>query len=194
MRTYQIRPLTAVALCAVLLFSTTAFKCGDGSKTPEQEKAEFTAYAKDIRASVVAASPLILQLKPQLADRWNRAVSISGEMISAVEHSDKTTAAALVVELVPIFTAVIDEFTDNQKVLIALALGNIALQFFANHYLNEVTDTAPSRSAAAGNVKRAKVAAFASRKKWRCRNSINGQFAAMEYCVGHPETSQVITQ
>lgn len=186
----SIRTSTALALSAVLLLTCTAFDCE--KKTPEEQKAQFIAYAKDIRNSVIAASPLIAKLKPQLVPAWNRAIDISGQMISAVEHSDKVTVSALLVELVPIFTDVIDQFTDNQNVLIALALGNIALSFFVNHYLSE--------SASSGGPKRAstrgenKVVEFARRPRWKCRDAVHGVYRKMEFCVAHPSSSTVETR
>lgn len=188
----NIRTSTALGLIAVLLLATTAFDCD--KKNPEEAKQQFIAYAKDIRNSVVAAAPLINKLKPEFTAQWNRAIDISGQMISAVGHSQKDTVAALVVELVPIFTNVIDQFTDNQNVLIALALGNVALSFFANHYLDSVVSGSPGRPSAAGNTAKARVAAYAARKKWRCRNAVNGRYAPMEYCVSHPSSSTVETR
>lgn len=194
-----LRPMTSVLLSAVLVFSLTAFKCG-GDKTPEQQKAEFIAYAKDIRDGFVAAGPFIIKLKPGLESQYNMGTSIAGKLISAVEQSNSTEAADLVTELVPIFTEIVDEFTDNTKILATLALANIGLAFFANHYKSATASASARGPVAQSSQKQARAIAFANRKPWKCRASgpvdryKAGQYIPMTLCTQFPDNTQVETR
>ncbi len=185
----SIRPITAILLSAVLLMSTMAFKCGDGTKTPEQEKQEFIAYAQDIVGAFTDARSLVVSLNPGLAGRYDIATQIARDLLAATQNSNETEAARLVVALVPAFTSIAGEFTGNTKILAILALGQIGLRFYANHYMNAVR-TGGGQGASAGN---SRVRAFARAKNWRCRSSQNGRFQKMEFCRAHPDVSQVET-
>lgn len=185
----SIRPLTALLLCSALLLTTTGFDSCERKGTPDEQKAEFISYAKDIHQAFVAAGPLIAQLKPNLKSKWDKGTVIAGHIITAVEATNETEVSKLLVELIPIFTEVAAEFTDNTKVLVVLLLADIGLRFFANHY--KVTSEVSGRSASAGG---ARVRAFANRPKWRCRSAASGRFVKMDFCRAFPDKSVVETQ
>lgn len=189
----SIKKLTATLLLASLVVATAGWQGGCGDKTPDQKKAEFVAYAKDINTAFISAGPLIAQLKPELKPKWDKGTRIAGQVLVAVEAVNETEVTRLIIELIPIFTEVAAEFTDNTRVLVILALADIGLRVFANHYRPD-SSVSSGRPSAAGNVTAAKMRAFKNRPKWRCRDSVSGQFKKMDYCRQFPERSQVETR
>lgn len=191
---FYLRPLTSMLLSAALLFTLTATKCGE-NKTPEEEKAEFIGYAKQVRDGLVKAGPFILKFKPALESKYNSAVSIANQLVTAVEASNSTEVADLLVEMIPVFDDIVGQFTDNTTVLTILFVVDGALRFFANRYKTELASAPVARrSTAQGNKARSRVLQFASRKAWRCRNSQTGRFEKMEFCESHPDITQVETR
>lgn len=119
----------AVGLGAVVVTQTAC---------PKEDKDRNVAFAKDLSGALKLAAPIIAQKKPQLAAKMTQAINAADRLIDAIDRSDKTTAASLINEILPIFTEVAREFTNDTNILLALALGQIALNFFVNHYLKTV--------------------------------------------------------
>src|SRR3954467_69526 len=123
----RIRIPIGLALVTCLMLITTA--------CPKTEKDRNVAFARDLVGGMEAAGPIIATKSAELAQRWTTATTSARQLINAIDSSDATTAATLVRDILPVFSEVVRQFGDNQNLQIALALGQIALNFFVNHYL-----------------------------------------------------------
>lgn len=102
--------------------------------------------------------------------------------------ADDGTALGHVEQCITLLTAVANDakvIKDRVKRTLALAILGIA-----NRYLHNLADQLPkgittASARAVGN--------FAKQKKWRCRDSVSGQFRKMEYCKANPATTTVET-
>ena len=147
----RIKPLTAIALCALLIFTTTAADCEKtGDKTPAEQKAEFLSYAKDINQAFISFGPIIAAHKPEWKSKWDTATSISAQVIKAVEASNETEVVRLIAELIPIVNETVAQFTDNTTALIILAAADIGLHLLVNHYNPSESSGRPSAAARRG--------------------------------------------
>lgn len=109
---------------------------------PKSEKDRNLAFARDISGSFRAVSSLILLSHPALAEKLQRAADRADHLISAIEASNGTEIAAIVRDILPVFTDIAKQFRGSQNVLLALALGQIALNFFVNHFLSTASQRA----------------------------------------------------
>lgn len=126
------RKLTVLTTIACLILCTAGFdSCG------KNDKEQAISFARDLAGAIRVAAPIVAQKSPQLAQRMNQAANSADKIVTAIEASNTTEVATLVRDILPVFTEVAREFSNNQNVLIGLALGQIALNFFVNHYVKE---------------------------------------------------------
>lgn len=124
-----IKQISALFALFCLLIVTTA--------CPKSEKDKGVAFARDLVGAMEAAAPIIAQKSAELAAKWTTATNSARQLINAIDASDSVTAAALVRDILPVFTEVVRQFSNDQNLLIALALGQIALNYFINHFTSK---------------------------------------------------------
>lgn len=128
--------------------------------------------------------------------RLQEAITLSDRLIVALETGGTgSDPVALVSALISTFNALVSEDVlkiQNPQtktiILVSLAIANIALREIANALAEEAPPTA--RSSRDANV----IESFRASPKWRCRDSVSGQFRKMDYCKANPSTSTVETQ
>lgn len=162
----RIKPLTALLLCALLVFTTAGFDACD--EKPSKEK--FLAYAKDINHAFITFGPIIAQDRPALKAKWDIGTGITERVIAAVEASDKTEVVALIADLIPLVNEVAAEFTNNRTALIILAGADIGLHFFVNHYSRDEVAKASSKkgSSRVATSDPMVIEEFRQRRAWGC--------------------------
>lgn len=138
MKTYRLlagqtplrRLTTLTAICSLLL-ATAAFvpQCN------QSEKDRNIAFAKDVSGAFRTAADIVAKDHPDAAAKMRQGADLSDKLILALQGTDANSIAAIVRDILPIFTDVAKEFSNNRNVLLALALGQIGLNFFVNHYL-----------------------------------------------------------
>lgn len=157
----NIRSLTAITLCALLVFTTAGFQGCDS----KPDKAQFLAYAKDINNAFVQFGPIIAQDKPSLKAKWDIGTGITEKVIAAVEASNKTEVIGLIADLIPLVNEVAAEFTNNRTALIILAGANIGLHAFVNHYKPDKVSSGSKRAAQSDPLV---IEEFRSKPAWGC--------------------------
>ena len=148
-------------------------------------KGQMVAAAKDVASALHDAQPFITQLVPGKAARFAQAVGEAEKLVTAIEASDKTTAASLIADIFPAIDEVASDLGANTKVLAILAIANISLHFLVNHLPQS------KMLAVAGGATYAKLAAFKQRPVWRCRDASSGRFLKMEQCRLRPAMTVV---
>lgn len=142
----QIKFTTALLLVAALSFVSFGFKgCS------QSEKDQNVAFARDIAGAFSAGCPVVSKIKPSLGARCTQGAAISARLIDAFAASNQTEIAALVGELLPAFSDVVDGFSNNENVLGYFALGQIGLNFFVNHFLSAQTPRSMRRAGSAAS-------------------------------------------
>lgn len=121
--------LVFVAISSLLLGVTFTTGC------PKKEIDKNVAFAQDLVGSFEAASPLIHSKSEAAGKRWDEGTSIARKILTAAQASDSTRFAGLLKDLLPIFTDTVKQFSNDQNILLALALAQIALNFYTNHYM-----------------------------------------------------------
>jgi len=159
MRTLK-RLFIPLLLTATLCFVSLGFACS------KSEKDQNVAFAKDVVNSLTDARPLIVQLRPQIAVRYDQAINSARRLVTAIENSNQTEAIGLLADLIPIVSDVAAQFTDNTKVLAILALANIGLHFLVNH-IHTAAGVATARSAA-DSAAREVIFEFDAQPVWGC--------------------------
>lgn len=161
-------PVATVFLLSVLLITSgAAGSCGKTStgtpETPEQTKARLLSYARDVVTSFQAITPIVTHDHPELAAQLARGLSNALQLITAISNSDQTQATALLADIFPTFSTIADTYTNNGTVLALLAIGDIALHFFADHFV------APVSKAARANPVTAAILDFKARPQFGCQ-------------------------
>jgi hypothetical protein len=126
----KFRTALVLSTIACMILCTAGF-----DSCSKDKKQQGIAFARDLAGSIRVAAPIVAQKNPELARRMEQAANSADRIVTAIEASNSTEIAALVRDILPIFTEVARQFSDNQNVLIGLALGQIALNFFVNHYV-----------------------------------------------------------
>jgi len=127
---------TSIVLSAVLLLSTVAATCS---------KQSLVSNANDVLTALTAARPLINQLLPRSGVKFDQAITIATKLKDAVAASQTTEAVALLSQLIPTFSSIVNEdinqLTASQKttILASLAIADIGLHYLASH----IRDNAP---------------------------------------------------
>jgi hypothetical protein len=158
MRTLK-RLFIPLLLTATLCFVSLGFACS------KSEKDQNVAFARDVVNSLNDARPLIVQLRPQIAARYDQAINSAGRLVTAIENSNQTEAIGLLTDLIPVVSDVAAQFTNNTKVLTVLALANIGLHFLVNHIHTAEGAATARRSASAS---RDVVFEFDAQPVWGC--------------------------
>jgi hypothetical protein len=130
------------------------------------------AYAADIADAFRESAPLITQLAPDFAERFNKGVAISAGIIVAVKASQANTVITLLRDLVPIAEQTFARFSSNTQVLTVFALADIGIHFLINHFtgaggaliIAEGAREDPARAQAAPVVQR-----YQKRVIWGCQ-------------------------
>jgi hypothetical protein len=118
-----------VALSLVLM-STAGFK-----GCPKTEKDRNVAFARDLVGAFEMVGPIIAKKKPSLEAKWNTATQSARKLVDAIDASNQTEIVTLLRDILPIVTEVVTAFKGDDKFEWAFALGQIALNFFVNHWL-----------------------------------------------------------
>lgn len=135
----QLNPLLVfVAISSLLLAVTFTTGC------PKKEIDKNIAFAQDLVGSFEVASPLIHSKSEAAGKRWDEGTTIARKVLAAARASASASFAGLLKDLLPIFTDTVRQFSNDQNILLALALGQIALNFYVNHYLTATAKMAAS--------------------------------------------------
>jgi len=143
--TPMLKRIVTLAAIGSLLILTAGFKA-----CPKSERDRNVAYARDISGAFRSAADLVAASNPGAAAKMRRGADISDRLATAFANSDSDSIAGLIKDILPIFTEVAREFSNNRTVLLALALGQIALNFFVNHFLQTAQLKGKVSAAAAG--------------------------------------------
>jgi hypothetical protein len=110
------------------------------------------AFARDVAGAVKAGCQAAIKKdSSKWRARCDTAVTDANKLIDAFASSDSTSIATLVRDVLPTFTDLATEFTNNDVVLGLMAGGQIALNFFINHFLDtaSASKAGKARTAAA---------------------------------------------
>lgn len=146
----------ASIICLILVMLMAGCKTGD--------KDQFVRYAGDVISSLNAARPLIAQYLPGATEKIDQAVAIAEKMRTALAASQSTEAFGYLHDVIVLFEDVIEhdvpQIKDEAlraKILTALAIADIALNFLANHLPKPATVSVTQQD---------KVAEFAAKPVW----------------------------
>lgn len=128
----RFRVAITLSSIACLILCTAGFKA-----CPKSEKDSAVAFARDLNGAFIAAGPLVAQKSAELGRQWVIATGLTAQVIDAIATSDSTQVARLIQDILPVFNEVVRAFSNDPNVLLALALGQIALNFFVNHYVTK---------------------------------------------------------
>lgn len=177
------RSLLAFALVFCLLFTAC----------PKRD--QMIGYAEDVVSGLNAALPLFQSLGMNTA-KIQQAVGIAGQLVTAFRQHADEDALNLTASLIPVFESIaadanlIQNPATRTKILVALAVAQIALRFIARN-ITSLPQAARATGGPSGNL--ARIHSFGSRKAWRCRSSVSGRYEKMEVCKASPETTTVET-
>lgn len=135
---------TATALAVVICLTLCLTGC------PQSSRDRDAAYARDVAGAFRAAAPLVAPLNAGLAAQMTKAADNADLLAQAFASSNKDQVVALIAEVLPVFTQVAETYSQNQTILTALALGQIALNFIVDHYLSHVSLALKARTRAGG--------------------------------------------
>lgn len=175
--------MTLVALAlALVLVSQTAFTCS---------RRDMISYAGDVVSALTDALPLLTQGGVQTA-KIQQAITIGNQLVTAFRDNQDASALQLTSALITQFQSIADDAglipnpMTRTRILVTLALGNVALHYISNHIHSEVPSGVLSASPALVVIR------MEARKPiWRCRSSQTGKFSPMSYCKQHPDVSTV---
>lgn len=127
----QIKLTTALVLVAALSFVSFGFKgCS------QSEKDRNVAFARDIAGAFGAACPLVAKRLPALKGRCEQAKTDAEALIGAVAASDQASIIGLLHSVLPAFSEIVIQSNGDDSLLDGLALAQIGLNFFVNHFLS----------------------------------------------------------
>lgn len=135
------RALAFVGGCVLIAAGTVGFdSCKKTSPaqpppTPAEQKAEYIAYARDVANSLESVAKIVKPQKPKVAAALDSAIKNANRVIDAIERDAPGEVKQLLAEIMPVVTDLYSEYGNNQNVLIGLAAADIALHFFANHFV-----------------------------------------------------------
>lgn len=157
------------------------------------DKNKMVSYAGDVVSALTDASPLLVQAGVDTI-KLDKAVGIANQLVQAFKNNDTSGAVNLTSVLITQFQIIAGDASNvsnpatRTRILVALALGNVALHYISNHIVTEAASVpAGRRGAPALSVIRQE----AERPIWRCRSSKTGRFEKMAECRAHPDTTQV---
>lgn len=197
------RGLLAFLLCGIIALNCafagscgkTATPCADppcaaASPDPQAEKAKAIAWAREIARQFQIITPLITENHPEAAATLAHVSSDADKLISAVAASNNTEIVSLLADLAPTFTQIVDQYTDNIGVQLALVAVDEALSFFADRFGNAVQQGAISRSASRSGPSQA-ILRFRDGAHLRIRDKKTGRFVSLDYALAHKEDVNV---
>jgi hypothetical protein len=207
MTKYLLRTSTSLALVAALVLVSMASKCDSGNGGGGGNGGGVTSVLKKYSPYVKTGVRVLGKAKTIFAANglstanFDTAVKIGGDAVAALE-ADATNAIELTANFIDAFeniatdAGLIKDPTKRTIVLVTMAVGSEALHALADQMKLDVsTQPNATRKAAADAAAESnggqRIAAFAAKTRWRCRNSSNGQVEQMSFCEAHPETSTV---
>lgn len=173
------RPMAALLVVSAFLLTQTA--------CPKSEHDRNVAFARSFLSSTRAVEAIIVADRPDLQAKWDKVIDNAGKLVEAVAASDSTSTAKLIRDILPTFNEVAAAFTNNRNFLIAIAVGEVALDFFIAQFPQNAV------MASRGDP----VAVFRNRAKITCRASgpvekyKAGQYAPMSICEKYPDNTEV---
>lgn len=184
----HLRNYIAVALLAACITGSLGFACDKASALKNSRRVN----------SVLREVVPIFQANGLSTVRLQEAIVMSDRLIVALEAGTGGDAVSIVASLITAFNALVSEdvlkITDPRLktlLLVSLAVANITLREIAD----ALAEQAPVRVGAAGPSRDVlTIEAFRAQPKWRCRDSVSGQFRQMDYCKKNPATTQVETR
>jgi hypothetical protein len=198
MTKFILRSSTSLMLVMALVFVSLAAKC-DGNK--------YSPYVKTGVRGLVTAEKIFAANGLSTA-KFDPAIKIGNAAVTGLD-SGATNALDRVADFIDAFESItadaelIKDQNTRTLVLVGMAVGSEALHELADQLKKDAVGSQDSEAgsrpakartavaiAAESNGGR-RMAAFAAKPRWRCRNSINGQFAQMTFCKEHPDTSTV---
>jgi post-segregation antitoxin (ccd killing protein) len=130
---FQVSGLKFAAVVTAYCLLLTLF-----TACPKTKVDQNVAFARDVAGAVKAGCDAAIKKD---ASKWrarcDTAVADANKLIDAFASSDATNIATLVRGVLPVFTDLATEFTHNDVILGLMAGGQIALNFFINHYVSE---------------------------------------------------------
>lgn len=150
------------------------------------------SYANRVVESVQDVLPIIKSGSALAAIQHGR------ELASAFKAKDNALALELTELLINDFARLridVQGLPDSRTRTYALALlaaGDVALHFIVDSFPQPTTTDVRKASPVQARQLHT-IAVFKAQKHWRCRSSQTGRFEKMEYCVKHPDVSQVET-
>lgn len=183
----------AFALIAALLLMTT------GCPTPKNGSGQnkYTPYIKT-GVRVLGKTKTIFAANGLSIDKLDLAIKGGNAAVAALESS-ASNSLELIANFIDAFDAIaayaaasIKNQTTRMIVMVGLAVGSEALHDLADQMKKDGAQQTGVRAMAMRRSSGAqRISAFATKPRWQCRNSINGQYAEMKYCEEHPDTSTV---
>lgn len=189
------RKLTAVALVlSLLVVSQSAFKCGGINKEKILPYAKETVSTlKDIRPILVAANYSVAKL--------DKAISAGDKLVAALESTGTGTGTkielvASIINKVEDFaaeTSLIKDPKTRTLILVGLAIADVALHRIADALAKDAESVPVTARRGAGVTRTSEqvILEFKVKLKYRCRDSVSGQFRKLQYCKENPATTQV---
>lgn len=196
------RSLMLVVLCGVIALNCAFYgKCGPAptpcdnppcatpTPDPAAQKAKALKYARAIANSFRIVTPLIAKNNPAEEAKLNHLTSSADKLIDAVANDNNTEIVALLADIMPQFTAIVDEYTSNTAIQIALVLADEALNFFADEFVNAVSQPGVMKVVAPNAKTQAQaqtILHFRDGSHLRVRDKRTGRFVSAEYAQSHP--------
>jgi hypothetical protein len=124
--------IASMAMLALLCAGVMTF-----TACPKSQVDQNVAFARDVAGAVKAGCDVAIKKdSSKWKTRCETAVNDGNKLIDAFAAGDSTSVATLIRSVLPTFTDLVTEFSSNEVVLGLLAVGQIALNFFINHFLS----------------------------------------------------------
>lgn len=139
-----------------------------------------------------AASDVIIILKANGRDttKAERFRDYGVKLVAAIKANNGTALgyAASAIEILDQVAIEVQQMPDTNTKKIALAILGIA-----NIALHRLVSSLPESAGQSNSREAEALERFRAKKRWRCRDSVNGRYAKMEYCRANPATTTVET-
>jgi hypothetical protein len=194
MSKYLARSSASLLIITALLFVSLAAKCDGGKYSP---------YVRT-GVRVLTKTKTIFAANGLSTARFDTAINI-GNAAAAALDAGATDALDQAANFIDAFEAIAEDAstikdpTTRTIVLVAMAVGSEALHELADLMSKDSATASTSKqpvkamavAAAVQSDGGQRIAAFAAKPHWRCRDSVTGQFAQMSACKEHPDTTTV---
>ena len=183
---------TTLSLFAItaLVFATM------GADSCKVKSGDYVSYVKT-GVRVLGKAKTIFAANGLSTEKFDPAIKVGNAAVAALE-ANAIDAVDLIANFIDAFEGIAADadFIKDPKtrtiVLVSLIAGSEALHTLSESMNRSASNDPAIASAAAVRSESAqKISAYAAKPRWRCRNSITGQFAKMGYCEKNPSTSVV---